>query len=161
MRTRIWNNMANIKFKAIYTGECSRCADQTGRAYSFFLSFTSASSVAAWVIWQSVPGLWASIVALAQVLHVAKPYLPFMKHDKDFLEMSFEFESLYLDYERFWVAYDDDRIPDEEAEAKFYALREKEIEIEKMHKQTHCPRFKKLIGKAERDAKTALTLNFT
>jgi hypothetical protein len=153
--------MANIKFKAIYTGECSRRADLIGRFYSFFLSFASASSVAAWAIWESVPGLWACIVGFAQILHLAKPYLPLMKNDKDFLEISFEFESLYLDYERLWVAYDDDRIPEEEAEAKFYALREKEVEIEKMHRQTHCPRFKKLIAKADQDAKTALALNFT
>ena len=153
--------MANIKFKAIYTNECSRRADLTGRGYSFFLSFASASSVAAWAIWQAVPTLWASIVALAQILHLAKPYLPFMKYEKDLLEMSFEFESLYLEYDRFWVAYEADRLSDEEVESKFYELRVKEIEIEKMHKQTHCPRFRKLIAKAEQDAKTALALNFT
>ncbi|NQT91335.1 MAG: hypothetical protein HQ559_01140 [Lentisphaerae bacterium] len=161
MRTRIWNNMSNIKFKAVYTGECSGRADLIGRTYSFFLSFASASSVAAWAFWESVPGLWASIVATAQALHLAKPYVPFMKHDKDFLEMSFEFEHLYLEYERFWVAYDDDRIPEEEAETKFYELREKGIEIEERHKQARCPRFKQLMAMADRDVKTALALNFT
>lgn len=161
MRTRIWNNMANTKFKAIYTCECSRLADRTGRAYSFFLSFASASSVAAWAVWQQLPGLWAGIIAVSQVLHIAKPYLPFMKHDKDFLEMCFNFDYLYLDYERLWVAYDDDRLTDEDAEKKFYVLRERELKIEQAHKQTQCPRFKRLIAKAEQDAKTALALNFT
>lgn len=161
MRTRVWNNMANIKFKAIYTGECSRLAERAGRSYSFFLSFASASSVAAWAIWQQVPWLWAGIVALSQVLHIAKPYLPFMKHDKDFLEMSFELEYLYLEYERLWVAFDDDRLSEAEAEKQFYVLREREIKIEQSHKQTHCPRFKRLIERVEQDAKTALALNFT
>jgi len=153
--------MANIKFKAVYTGECSRRADLIGRWYSCFLAFASASSVAAWTIWKTIPDLWAGVVGFGQVLHLVKPYLPLIKNDKEFLEMSFAFESLYLEYERFWVAFDDDRIPNEEAEARFYVLREKEVEIEKMHKHVHCPRFQKLIAKADQDAKTALSLNFS
>lgn len=161
MRTQLWNNMANIKFKAIYLDECSRMADKVGRAYSLFLSFASASSVATWVVWEKMPLLWAAIVTIAQMFHLAKPYLLFMKNDKDFLEMSFEFESLYLEYERLWVAYDDGRLQGKEAEDRFYALREKEAGIEKAHKQLHCPRLNRLIIKAELQAKAALALNFT
>jgi hypothetical protein len=84
-----------------------------------------------------------------------------MKHDKDFLEMSFEFESLYLEYERFWVAYDDDRIPDDEAETRFYELREKGLEIEKMHKHTPCPEFKGLMAKSDQKSTSAIALNFS
>lgn len=153
--------MANIKFKAIYTGECSRQADLIGRGYSFFLAIASASSIAAWSIWKTIPGLWACLVGFGQLLHLAKPYLPLIKSDKDFLEMSFAFESLYLEYERFWVAYDEDRMPEDDVDARFYALREKEIAIEKMHKHAQCPRFQKLIAKAEQEAKTCLALNFS
>lgn len=49
---RIWNNLANIKFKALYTCECSRIAGLSGRALSFLLALTSASSVGAWTLWQ-------------------------------------------------------------------------------------------------------------
>jgi len=100
MRIRIWNQLANIRFKGLYTHRCSRRADTFGRAYSFFLAFVSTSSVAAWAIWTKAPGVWAAIVTVAQVLHIGKPYLPFMKHDKQFLEMSFEFEALYLQSRR-------------------------------------------------------------
>ena len=160
MRNRIWNNMANIKFKSIYTNECHRLSDSIGRIYSFFLSFASASSVAAWAIWKDYPLVWAGIVTIAQILHLAKPYLPFMKHDKDFLEMSFDFACLYLEYERLWVNYEDKRITEEEAENKFYLLRDQEIEIEKSYKQAQCPRLTWLIDRAEQDTTTALALNF-
>lgn len=160
MRDRIWKNMANIKFKAIYTNECSRSADSWGRAYSFFLSFASASSVATWATWKELPVVWACIVGVAQLFHLGKPHLPFLKHDKEFLEMSFEFDSLYLEYERLWVAYEDERITKIEAEDKFYKLREREAKIEKAFKQIYCPRFKGLIARALQDTISALSINF-
>lgn len=160
MRIKIWNNMVNTKFKAKYTYECYRRANLIGRMYSFFLSFASASSVAVWAVWQSVPILWASIVALAQFLQIAKPYLLFLKHEKDFLELSFKYAYLSLDYERLWVKYDADRLSEEEADSEFYILRENAIQIEDAYKQAHCLRFKKLIKKAEQDVKNDLSLNF-
>lgn len=160
MRTRIWNNMANTKFKVFYLSQCSRWADIAGRAYSLFLSIASASCVAAWALWQELPWLWAAFVAIAQILHLAKPYLHFMKSEKDFLEMSFEFNYLYLEYERLWVAYEDGRLDDARAENTFYELREKETDIEKVHKQVRCPRLKCFIVKAQQETEQALAINF-
>jgi len=160
MRTRIWNNLANIKFKAFYCSKCSSLAGTCGRVYSFFLSFASAGSVAAWAIWKQCPGLWATIVAIAQVLHIAKPYIPFLGSDKDFLEMSFDFERLYLLYERLWYDFENNTITTDQAGETFYQYREKEIEIERTHRATSCPEIGFLVRKAQRDTSTALALNF-
>ena len=160
MRTRIWSSLANIKFKAMYTNMCSRRAELAGQFCSFVLAVTSASSVTAWAIWESLPGLWASIVAVAQVLHVGRPHLPFMKHDKGFLEMSFEFEALYLELEKLWFEFENERVTAEEAEQRFYELRAREIEIERTHKEVHCPRFKSWIVQTQRETEKALALNF-
>jgi len=160
IRMRIWNNLANIKFKVIYASECSRFADKTGNIYSFFLSIASASSVAAWALWQRIPGLWAGIVAIAQVLHIAKPYIPFMKHDKEYLEQSFEFETLYLGYEKLWFEYEDGRIEEMKAEEVFYKFREKETEIERSYKNACCPNFKFILDKAQKATVEALSRNF-
>lgn len=160
MRTRLWNNLANIKFKAFYCSRCSSLAGTCGRAYSFFLALTSAGSVAAWAIWKQHPVVWATIVALAQVLHIAKPYIPFLGKETDFLAMSFDFERLYLQYERLWYDFDADKIPTEEAEAGFYQYRERELDIERTHKAVGCPEIGFLVRKAQRDTDSALALNF-
>lgn len=159
MRNRIWFYMANIKFKAIFTYECYRLAERLGRYYSLFLSIASATSVAAWAMWKQYPTVWAIIVALAQLLHIAKPYFPLIKHDKDFLEMSFSFESLYLNSEKLWSAFEGDSISNGIAENQFYILREKEVEIEKSHKHAICPRFKFLINYAVDETDRALARN--
>lgn len=159
IRNRIWNNMANIKFKAIFTYECYRLSDRFGRYYSMFLALVSTSSVAAWAIWKSHPTIWAVIVGIAQLLHVAKPYIPLIKHDKSFIEMSCSFEPLYLQYEKLWCEHERENISEDEAEKRFYVLREKEIEIEKSHKHADCPRHQYLIDYAVGETNKALARN--
>ena len=156
MRTRIWNNLANIKFKALYCRLCSKSAGFYGQIYSFLLAFTSAGSVAAWAIWKEYPSAWAIIVAVAQILHVAKPHIPVLGKETDFLAMSFDFEKLYLQYERLWYDFDTEKIIGEEAEALFYQYRERELEIQRIS----CPDIARLVRIADRDTKSALSLNF-
>lgn len=104
--------------------------------------------------------IWAMIIAIAQVLHIAKPYIPFLGNEKDYLEMSFEFDALYLKYERLWYLLERGQIEEAEAEQKFYELREKEVEIEKTYKHARCPKSKRYIDKVYIEAEKALNLNF-
>jgi len=131
-----------------------------GRIYSFFLALTSTGSVAAWAIWQKCPTLWACIVGLSQVLHVAKPYIPFIKNDDAFREMSYVFERLYIEYERLWHAWEEGQVDDAVAEERFYEFREREIEIQESRKEANCPQIQHLMKRVQRDTYTALALNF-
>ena len=160
MRTRIWNNLANIRFKSFYCNHCSALSRTLGNIYSFFLSFVSASCIAAWAIWQKYPILWAIIVAIAQIFHIARPYFMFLKSEKEFLAMSFEFKNLYLLYERLWYDLENEAVTAELTEKKFYELREKELQIERMYQSTHTPKLNCIISKAQQDTYGELSLNF-
>ena len=161
MRDRIWNNLYNIKFKALYTCECSKKAEKYGRIYSLFIAMTSAGSIATWTAWEKIPSVWAVIVAVSQVLHVSKPYFPFIKNDKAFLELSYEFESLYIEFEKLWYCFENDKITTDEAEQQFYELREKEFHIEKNHKEIHCPEFDSWKEKVNESTDQAIKINFS
>lgn len=160
MRTRIWNHLANLKFKAIYCQKYSSLAGFWGGTFSVFLALTSTGSVAAWAIWNKYPFLWAIIVGLAQVLQLAKPHLPFLGADRDLLERSFEFERLYLDAECLWQDVEAERISDDKAERRLYASKNKVLEIEKEHRRTPCREFAFLIKKAEKETLSLLALDF-
>ena len=160
MQDRIWNNLANIKFKALYTAHVSRSAYNAGNAYSFFLAFASASSVSAWAIWDKYPIVWASIVAISQILHIAKPYVPFIKGDKELMEMSLQYEFLYLIYERLWFDYRKDDCDKEGIEELFYSYREKEHDINTRFKHIVCPEIKSLVSKADAETNKFLEANF-
>ena len=161
MRDRIWKCLVNIKFKALYTCECSKKADMYGRLYSFIIALASATSIATWAVWKAVPSLWATIIAVSQVLHVAKQYFPFIKNDKSFLEMSYDFEALYLDLERLWYSLENGSINQKEAEQLFYEHRKRELEIEKTHKGVHCPEFKKWVNTITQATHKSLEINFS
>ena len=160
MEDRIWTNLANIKFKCIYTSKVSTRSYHLGNFYSIFLAITSATSVATWAIWQIYPFVWASIVAISQVLHVVKPHIPFIKNDKEFIEQSLLFEALYLDYEKLWfdnfkVSRDNDEI-----EKQFYDLRRQEHDINTRFKHVVCPNFKNLIKSSDIETNNFLNSNY-
>lgn len=102
MESRVWINLAGLKFRTIYTAKVSRRSYHIGNGYSIFLSLASATSVAAWAVWEAVPFSWATIIGISQVLHVIKPHLPYMKSDREFIEMYHLYESTYLEYEKIW-----------------------------------------------------------
>jgi len=152
--------MFNIKFKALYSNECYRLANRIERIFSFVLAFVSTSSVATWAFWNKYPLVWAWIVGISQILTIAKNYFPFIKNEKDFLEMSFEFEILYIEYEKLWFDNEYEVIEKENAEFIFYKLREREIEIEKIYKQSQCPKIKHIMARVYKEVETAINLNF-
>ncbi|MBL4862061.1 MAG: hypothetical protein JKY09_03470 [Crocinitomicaceae bacterium] len=160
MRDRIWNNLANIRYKAIYMHECSKLVAKLGRFYSFFLAIISTSSVAAWALWQEYPSVWAIIVAVSQILHVAKPYIPYIKYDKEYLEMHFKFENLYLKYERLWFKFESNKIKDSDIEDYFYKLREQENKIQEAHKNSPTPELIYLMDRSDKKLYSILNLNF-
>ena len=160
MRNRIWNFLADVKFKSLYTYDCYKRSDRYYRYSSIFIAFTSASSITAWTVWKNIPFAWASLVATSQVLIVAMPYLPFLKNDNSFREMSFAYDSIYLEVERLWYAVDNNSITYEEAEKQFYKLREQALKIEKEHKNIYCPEIKSWIIKANEATDEAIKNQF-
>jgi len=160
MRDRIWFNLQNAKFKSIYLAKVSKSTNRVGNLYSFFLAIASASSVAAWTIWQSVPSLWGAIVAISQFLHIAKPYIPYVKHDREYMEMSHQYDKLYLSYEKLWFKYVSSKLDSDKIEEQFYLLRGKEMEFNKRFQHIHCPEYKKTMQKSSEEAASELALTF-
>jgi len=147
MRERLWHNLQNAKFKATYLCELSKRATIWGNLYSFVLAFGTAGSVAAWAVWESFPVIWAVIVGISQFLHVAKPYIPFLKTDKEFMELSFKYESLYLCYEKLWFVLENEKEDEDSIEEQFYVLRDTEFEFLNNMKHIYIPDF---VGLAKR-----------
>jgi len=85
--------------------------------------------------------------------------MPFVGAEKEFLTIAFEYERLYLVYERLWYDLENGRMPANKAETLFYQYREKEVEIERSSK-INCPEIRSLIQKAQSDTESALALNF-
>ena len=160
MRDRVWNNLADTLFKSIYLNKVSNQAYHWGNAYSIFLALATASSVAAWAVWEKFPVLWATIVAISQILHIIKPYFYFIKNDKEFIEMSLMFEGVYLSYEKLWYDLQKNGLDMDEAEKIFYENRQKELNISKSYKHVVCPTINSLMTKADTETNNFLQTHF-
>lgn len=156
MRERLWYNLQNAKFKAGYLCEVSKKASAWGNIYSFVLSFGSASSVAAWTVWDTIPYVWAAIVGLSQALHVAKPYIPFLRYEKEYMELCFKYEFLYLKYEKLWFRYEKGSEDEDCMEQEFYELRDDEVDFLNSLKHVHVPKFSGLTDRISKESQDEL-----
>lgn len=161
MRTRLWNNLSNIKFKVFYTEKWSKIDEFLGKFYSFILSFVAAGSVAGWSLWKEYPVLWGAIITISQLMHVAKPYVPFIGDDRDMIEMSHEFDLLYLKYEKLWYNLEYDKLSKEDAEDQLYVLKEEECKIEKKYRKLYCPEIKRFTEDTQKKTYHFLSLNYS
>jgi len=111
-------------------------------------------------MWDKFPELWASIVVISQILHIAKPYIPFIKNYREFNEMSLLYDSLYLLYEKLWFDYRKTNKDSKQIEKAFYSLRRKEHEISKRFKHIICPIMKGMIKESDNETDIILKTNY-
>jgi len=60
----------------------------------------------AWNGWQASSGISGNLGLEYAVLHVAKPYIPFLRYEKEYMELCFKYEFLFLKYEKLWFRYE-------------------------------------------------------
>jgi hypothetical protein len=159
IRDQIWNCLANVKHRAVYAHRCSEYADWFSRGYSTVIALATAGTVTGWWIWQQYSTTWAIVVGLTQILHIVKPYVPFVETQKDHLDSTYKFERLFLEYQRLWNAYERNEISDTDAEDKLYELRVKEREIAERH-SAHVIKGARLLEKTFDDTQAALKSEF-
>jgi hypothetical protein len=104
--------------------------------------------------------MWASVVGVSQFLHIAKPYVPFIKHEKEYRDMSLLYESLYLAYERLWYDFSKGVVDSEKLEETFFNLRKQEHNLSTRFKHVICPEYKSLILKADEQTNKFIENNF-
>jgi hypothetical protein len=94
-----------------------------------FLAIVSSTSIAAWAIWKVTPIIWASIIAVSQVLTVAKPYFPYFKYVKEFNLKCIRLEIINIEFERLWYKLQNKKITEDIADDLYFDLRKQTSEI--------------------------------
>ena len=81
-------------------------------------------------------------------------------YDKEFIEQSLLYESLYLSYEKLWFDNRKEGLDENLIEKTFYDLRQKEHDINTRYKHVVCPSFKRLIKSADEEVNNYLEQNY-
>jgi hypothetical protein len=77
IRDYYWEFFVNVKFTYYYYGLYLDNSYKWTRYLNSFLAIAASTSIAAWVIWNQIPLVWAGIIAASQVINAIKGYLPY------------------------------------------------------------------------------------
>jgi hypothetical protein len=115
VQAQFWQEMVSLKRDARYVDLCLARTERIDRFIKGFLAIAASSSIAGWAIVQTYAAVWATIVAVSQVLQVVKDHLPYKNRLKALAALSVDLNALSLLAEDQWFKvsngagmYDDD-----------------------------------------------------
>ena len=160
MTTKIWNNLAIVKFKSIYIGHLISKYQRYDLLINVFLAIATSGSIAAWAIWKEFPIIWASVIALSHVVNVIRPFFPYSRYTKILNDKYLLSQNLFLDYERVWYQIEKAKLTEDAIAEKYFELSKKQNEVFNLDSGILISRDQKLSDKVEKEYLTFLKNNY-
>lgn len=149
MVKRYWCMMTQKKFTLIYLGKHYHRNVKIERWMNTILAVVSTGSLGALLFLDQHQYFLTVILALAQILTAARPYLPYQYRMKEIEKGLFVLNSLYCEIEEKWLSIASGKLTDEEINTIFYTYMRKWDELDaKILKEDSLPRRKKLVTQA-------------
>lgn len=132
MRERLWYELGQVKHNHFY---CIFLLVSQRRLLNVFnmviLAFSSAG-VMGWAIWKDIPIVACVIIATISLLRLLSPHIVPSDKQIDKLDKVVDFYfDFYNQLEILWFDHYNNRLTDEELQAKFYILKDTERETNK------------------------------
>ncbi len=158
----IWNQMQNSKFKEFYINLLLEKFQKRERLINIFLVIITSTSISAWAIWRLdyLKWLWATLVAVSQIISLIKPYLNYTKYAKELNEKYFLLQTLNVEYEKLWLSYKFEKITNEQAFEKAFDLKNTLTKGLNFSEEIIISENKEMVAKAKEKLGNYLTTNF-
>jgi len=72
-----WNEMVGLRAHQTYLALYQLSSERWDLGFRIFLALMSSGAIGAWAVWQEYSKVWASLVALSQVISVVSQFMPF------------------------------------------------------------------------------------
>ncbi len=126
-----------------------------------FLAIVSNGSIAAWVIWSKAQFIWASIIALSQLVNAIKPYLPYQRRVRNLEPLKIALTELLLQMEEKWYQVSEGQLSDEEIYSLIMELKRQQVKLTNFHlSMTPLPQNQNYFTQAEQKANEYFNLNY-
>jgi len=135
MVDRYWSLMAQKKFHIIYMGlHYSRCV-KIERSISIILAVISTGSLAGLFITKDMQLFLGIVLAIAQIITAAKPYLPYQRRVSE-IEMDLAgLNLIYMDIEKDWFFVANGELTEKEINEKCYQYNTKWLNYDNRYLQ--------------------------
>jgi hypothetical protein len=155
MRTRVWYELAEIKFNVEYLAAYSHFQEVLSRWINIAILIFSSSGILGWQFFQNpgFAGIACAITAFISLVKMISPY--FILSDKDVKKLDKYFIQLadhYLKFERLWYDLEDEELNTKETKDKFYELAKYANQIEDKYSDINIIHIKFLMKKAQRNS---------
>lgn len=102
MREAFWSVFYDLKYKQFYLETYRTHAERINNAILVLGAIASASTIAGWKIWEAHAFMWSIILAIAQIVQVVKPYMPYAKRLQGAQYALPEVRELLIEIEHAW-----------------------------------------------------------
>jgi len=123
IQQRYWNHLVQQKFDELYVSRYLQRSEWWDTSVNAFLAITSATSVSAWALWKKYDLLWAGIVMLAQIVTVAKQFLPFRKRIAPLRAAGYAYEEIFLKAEAQWFEVSSGELSESEINDRLFEFK--------------------------------------
>lgn len=148
-RSQIWNFLIDSKTNEYLSSFVVKQYQKWDLWTNVFLVIATSSSIATWAIWGKLPILWATIIAVSQIITLIKPYFLFPKYIKVFYEKKIQWQNLSLELEELWHKYENEIIDKANASNIYFTLRKRCLTFDKVPDDIIFFDFNNLQEKAE------------
>lgn len=154
MRFRLWYELGQAKFNEIYT--CNLICHQRKwlNYFNLVITFFSTAGVMGWKIWNEIPVIACSIIAIISLSKLIQPHLiPSEKQIEKLDKVSDFYYDFYLRLEKIWFDFEKGNIDEAKMMELFHGLKQTEREINRILNEIHKSPNKKIskLSKLESD----------
>jgi hypothetical protein len=152
VQNQYWTELYQLKTHVNFIELQLEKAEKIDRFIKIILAIASSSSIGAWVIWKDYSQIWASIIALSQVISAVNPFLPYKNRIKEYTSLLHEFDELMIQAEFKWHAISEGKLTATEIHKARFEIRTAKQKSLKKHIPTTIPTDNKLQSQAEASA---------
>ncbi len=162
MRLKIWNELSQIKYNENYCLVLLARQKRWLNNFNIMILIFSSAGIMGWALWKEIPFVACAIISLVQILKLLQVHIIPSDKQIEKLDMVTDF---YFDYfnklECLWYDYDNNRVTDKEAQAKYYELKATEKESNKILRDVIKSINSKIDRKANCETHLYLNTNFS
>ena len=147
-----WIELFQLKVHINFIELLLESSEKIDRTLKIILAIAASSSIGAWAIWQNYSWIWASIIALSQVISAVNPFLPYKSRIKAYASLLNELEELMIQAEFKWHAIAGGELTAAEINKARFEIRAAKQKSLKKHIQTTIPTNDKYHSQAEESA---------
>ena len=149
-----WRELYQLKVHVNYVELLLEGSESVDRTLKIILAISASTSIGAWAIWSQFSWVWASIIALSQVIAAVNPFLPYKERIRNYSALLHEFEEILIQAEFKWHAIAKGDLTEKAInQARFEIRSQKQKSLKKNLHATIIPTSEKARVKAEESAR--------